>query len=170
VDVVLTRARDEAVPAALEAVYRARHADFLRVATAITGNVELGRDAVQDGLARALAARRSFRRSGSLEAWLWKVIVNAARNVRRETRRPEPSNKQVTVCYLHREALVDEAARVREEVARLPERQRLVLFLRYYADLDYAAIARVLGVRRGTVAATLNHAHTAVRRSLEVEE
>ena len=167
---VLTRARDEAVPAALEAVYRARHADFLRVATAITGNVELGRDAVQDGLTRALAARRSFRRTGSLEAWLWKVIVNAARNLRRDIRRPEPTSEQVTDCYLQEAARDDDAARLRERIARLPERQRLVLFLRYYADLDYAAIARVLGVRRGTVAATLNHAHAAVRSSLEVEE
>jgi RNA polymerase sigma factor (sigma-70 family) len=71
---------------------------------------------------------------------------------------------------LHDAALDDDAARLRERIARLPERQRLVLFLRYYADLDYAAIARVLGVRRGTVAATLNHAHAAVRSSLEVEE
>jgi RNA polymerase sigma factor (sigma-70 family) len=53
------------------------------------------------------------------------------------------------------------------EIGRLPERQRLALFLRYYADLDYAAIADVLGVRPGTVAATLNAAHTTLRRRLE---
>jgi RNA polymerase sigma factor (sigma-70 family) len=49
----------------------------------------------------------------------------------------------------------------------LPERQRLALFLRYYADLDYAAIADVLGIRPRTVAATLNAAHTRLRRRLE---
>src|SRR5206468_6238374 len=41
------------------------------------------------------------------------------------------------------------------------ERQRLVLFLRYYADLDYAAIADTLGIGPGTVGASLNHAHAA---------
>ena len=38
-------------------------------------------------------------------------------------------------------------------IAGLPERQRLVLFLRHYADLDYDTIAQVAGIERGTVAA-----------------
>ena len=51
-------------------------------------------------------------------------------------------------------------------IADLPERQRLVLFLRYYADLDYRQIADALGIRRGTVGATLNQAHAALRPML----
>ena len=42
-----------------------------------------------------------------------------------------------------------------------------MLFLRYYADLDYATIADTLGIAAGTVAATLNAAHQALRRQLE---
>jgi RNA polymerase sigma factor (sigma-70 family) len=52
-------------------------------------------------------------------------------------------------------------------VAGLPERQRLALFLRYYADLDYQSIAATLGVAPGTVGATLNAAHAALRNSLK---
>ena len=44
-----------------------------------------------------------------------------------------------------------------------------MLFLRYYADLDYRQIAQALGIREGTVGATLNHAHAAIRRALETE-
>lgn len=51
-------------------------------------------------------------------------------------------------------------------LASLPERQRLVLFLRYYADLDYEAIAHALGMRKGTVSSTLSHAHAAIRAAL----
>lgn len=55
-------------------------------------------------------------------------------------------------------------------IARLPERQRLTVFLRYYADLDYRTIAEVLEVELGTVSAALAAAHAALRRSiLEVE-
>jgi len=54
-----------------------------------------------------------------------------------------------------------ESAELRALVATLPERQRLVLFLRYYADLDYQAIGGVLGIATGTVSATLNQAHGA---------
>ena len=58
---------------------------------------------------------------------------------------------------------------LRSLVAGLPERQRTALFLRCYADLDYDAIAGVLGVRRGTVSALLQ-AHRSVRRALALEE
>jgi DNA-directed RNA polymerase specialized sigma24 family protein len=44
------------------------------------------------------------------------------------------------------------------------------LFLRYYADLDYASIAAALDIAEGTVGATLNAAHVALRRSLEEAE
>jgi len=60
-----------------------------------------------------------------------------------------------------------EESEVRAWVVSLPERQRLAVFLRYYADLDYRAIASVLGIEVGTVSATLSSAHTALRRSFK---
>jgi hypothetical protein len=50
-------------------------------------------------------------------------------------------------------------------IGALPERQRLVLFLRYYADLDHRGIATALGIRPGTVGAALHEAHRSVRNS-----
>ena len=50
---------------------------------------------------------------------------------------------------------------------RLPERQRLVVFLRYYADLDYRTIGQAAGIASGTVAATLSAAHASLRLDLE---
>ena len=64
---------------------------------------------------------------------------------------------------------VDEVG-VRAWIAALPERQRLAVYLRYYADLDYRAIASALDVEVGTVSATLSAAHRALRRSLEEVE
>jgi RNA polymerase sigma factor (sigma-70 family) len=52
-------------------------------------------------------------------------------------------------------------------VRALPERQRLVVFLRYWADLDYRSIAAALEIEVGTVSATLNAAHATLRRSLQ---
>jgi DNA-directed RNA polymerase specialized sigma24 family protein len=56
---------------------------------------------------------------------------------------------------------------IRSVIAALPERQRLVLFLRYYADLEYEAIAGTLDISPGTVGAALNAAHAALRSSLK---
>jgi RNA polymerase sigma-70 factor (ECF subfamily) len=49
----------------------------------------------------------------------------------------------------------------------LPERQRLAVFLRYYADLPYEEIAEALDISPGTVAASLNAARRALRRTYE---
>ena len=151
--------------AALEELFRLHHGEFLRVAAAITGSSDAGRDAVQEGLARALESRASFRGSGSLEAWLWRTVVNAARNMKARS----PVVAEAPEWYTPVAVENERAAAVRAAVRLLPERQRLVLFLRYYADLDYASIANVLGIRRGTVSATLSHAHGAMRRLLDEE-
>lgn len=52
-------------------------------------------------------------------------------------------------------------------IASLPERQRLVVFLGYSAELAYDQIAEALAMRPGTVAATLNGAHGTLRALLE---
>jgi RNA polymerase sigma factor (sigma-70 family) len=156
----------DATADSIEATYRARAHEFVRVATAIAGSREGGRDAVQEALARAFARRSTFRGSGTVEAWLWKAVVNSARNVRARS----PHVAEDFGMETSAEDGPDERrAAVRGAVAALPERQREALFLRYYADLDYAAIAAALGVRRGTVSATLNHAHEALREALEKE-
>ena len=75
-------ARGAAV-AEIEAVYRSRLDAFVRVCTALLGSREQAIDAVHDGFAAALTRRASFRGDGSIEGWLWAVVLNAARNYRR---------------------------------------------------------------------------------------
>jgi RNA polymerase sigma factor (sigma-70 family) len=165
-DLLPKPSRREATAAGIEAVYRARASEFLRVATAIAGSREGGRDAVQEALTRAFARRTTFRGTGTVEAWLWKAVVNSAHNVR--DRSPRVGECPDADADAH-DAVDERRNAVRAAVAALPERQRVALFLRYYADLDYAAIASALGVRRGTVSATLNHAHEALRAALGEE-
>ena len=60
---------DRKVVRELEALYRARYRQFLRVATAIVGDEAAAHDAVQDAFARALrSATTRFAVEGTLEA------------------------------------------------------------------------------------------------------
>jgi RNA polymerase sigma factor (sigma-70 family) len=59
---------------------------------------------------------------------------------------------------------------VRDALLRLSRRQRQVVVLRYWLDLDQQAIAETLGVAVGTVKATTNHAMTALRAALAIQE
>jgi RNA polymerase sigma factor (sigma-70 family) len=152
----------------LEDLYRGRYPHFLRVATAIVGDEASGHDAVQDGFAQAFREQQSFRGEGPLEAWVWRTVVNAALAARR--RRAARREAPEAAWMAKANGRADESA-VRTWVAALPERQRLAVYLRYYADLDYRAIAEALDVEVGTVSATLSSAHQALRRSMkEVEQ
>jgi RNA polymerase sigma factor (sigma-70 family) len=146
----------------LEALYRSRFQVFARVAASVTGDPERAHDAVQEAFATAVSKRGSFRGDGPLEAWLWRIVLNAARSDKRRGF-PAPAYDEPIAVNGHPE----EDAELRAALALLPERQRLAVFLRYYADLDYAAISEALGIRPGTVAATLNAAHAALRGRLE---
>jgi DNA-directed RNA polymerase specialized sigma24 family protein len=90
---------------------------------------------VQDAFASAVRKRRSFRGSGMLEAWVWRIVVNAARDAhRRAVAEPHEvsSNGRAPVLPLD----------------LLSGRRREIVFLHYYADLDYATIAAALAIRR----------------------
>jgi RNA polymerase sigma factor (sigma-70 family) len=152
--------REEACLREIEGAYRRDFARFLHVATAITGDVELAADAVQDGFARAIRLRKGYRGDGSLTGWLWRIVVNAARDQASEAKKlPSTDSADRTPTT----SVASDPPELRTLLAQLPERQRLVLFLRYYADLDYNAIATALGISSGTVGATLHAAHATLR-------
>jgi DNA-directed RNA polymerase specialized sigma24 family protein len=148
----------------LEDLYRRQYERFARVAAAVAGDVEAGHDSVQEGFASLLRGRDAFRGEAPLEAWAWRAVLNAARKAR--ARRLETVDDVGEVAA--GDGMVGDGAIVRGWVAALPERQRLAVFLRYYADLDYRAVAAALDVEVGTVSATLSSAHRALRKQLEV--
>jgi RNA polymerase sigma factor (sigma-70 family) len=154
--------------ATLELVYRTQFKAFLNTAMAYLGDREAAMDAVQEGVATAIRKRRSYRGEGTVEAWLWRIVVNSIRTQYRERAQrlrfgavPEEGEAGKDVP--------DEEAwdEVRAAVRRLPERQRLILFLRFYADMDYATIAEVAEIREGTVGASLNAAQARLRGLFE---
>jgi RNA polymerase sigma factor (sigma-70 family) len=154
----------------IEVVYRERFAEFVRVVAAITGDRASAADVVQDAFAVLIRKRALFRRRGSLDGWVWRTVVNTALNSkaaayrRRGDRSPpglEASNG--------RPEEIPGLASVRDQLGRLPRRQRLVVFLRYYADLEYSTIGETLGISPGTVASTLSGAHNSIRRGLSRE-
>jgi RNA polymerase sigma factor (sigma-70 family) len=132
---------------------------MLRTATAYLGDVEAAKEAVQEGVANAIRNRRTYRGEGTLEAWLWGVVLNAIRSANRE--RAHSRMLAETPAAGASDTTPDET--VRAAVRRLPERQRLALFLRFYADMDYATIADLLGTSEGTVGASLNAARNTLR-------
>jgi len=148
----------------LEALYRSRYRHFLRVALLIARDQGRAHDAVQEGFAAAIRSRKTYRAEGSLEAWVWRAVVNAAKKQHRD--RPTDALEGFERAASQNGDADDDRV-VRAWIAALPERQRLTVYLRYYADLDYREIAGVLEVEVGTVSAALSAAHRTLRKQIQ---
>ena len=147
----------------IEQLYRERYVGFRNALAPIVGSREAAHDVVQEAFATALRERRQLRREESLAPWVWQIAYRIAIRERRNTDTTELSDDLAVVDVARDPAL---AAAIRT----LPPKRRLVLFLRYFADLSYSEIATVCEISEGTVAATLARARTELLRDLEHEE
>jgi RNA polymerase sigma factor (sigma-70 family) len=151
----------------VEQIYRTRLPELCRVAAAISGSRQAAPDLVQEAFVRAVRRLDSFRGEGPLEGWLWRIVVNVASNGRREPLTLALSEDEPGV---ERSPISDARTELASAMLQLSERQRLIVFLHYYADLDYATIAEALSISSGTVGATLTTARAALGRAIEVKE
>jgi RNA polymerase sigma factor (sigma-70 family) len=147
---------------AIEALYRERYGRYRDAVATITGDGESARDVVQEAFARALRKRRSFRGEGSLEAWVWRIVLRTARE---QLRRRSGASLNGSIPAALTEPERDPA--LAEALRSLPAKRRLIVFLRYFADLSYAQIAEVCEVSEGTVGATLAQARAALEEQLQ---
>ena len=118
------------------------------------------------GVRPGAASHGNLRAADALEPWVWTIVLNEARRRSRTRELEEQSAPQVAPDDGEDD---QRAPIVRAAVRGLPARQREIAFLRYYADLDEQTIASVLGVRRGTVAATLHTVRSRVRAAIDEE-
>jgi RNA polymerase sigma-70 factor (ECF subfamily) len=147
---------------AIEGLYRRRYLAFRNGLAPVVGSREAARDVVQEAFARALRERGRFRGEGSLESWVWRIAIRVALASRRNGREVALEEALATAGLPEPERDPALAA----AVASLPARRRLVVFLRYFADLSYSDIAEICGIAEGTVAASLAQAHEALLETM----
>ena len=144
----------------IEDLFRQRREASLRLATFLVGDVAVAEEIVQDAF---LQVTRRWNRLDNPDGYLRTAVVNGCRShIRRLTRgrrRPLPKPR------LHVEA--PEHDDLWAVLARLPERRRAALVLRYYEDLPVAEIARLLGCRPGTVSSLLHRGLADLRKVVD---
>jgi RNA polymerase sigma-70 factor (ECF subfamily) len=152
-------------PEAIEAVYEQRYGAFRNALAGITGSYETAHDVVQESFARALANRGSYRGDGPLEAWIWTIAFRVALQVR-----AVPSTVRLDEAFEPRLPDAGRDEQLAAALQALPPRRRLIVFLRYVADLPYRQIADICDVSEGTVAATLAQAKAELAETLGYQE
>ena len=133
--------------------YRVR---AMRIAYGILHNRADAEDAVQEAFIRIYRSLGRFRGTGRFSTWLYRIVVNESLRVqsnRGSTEEVEPKHEAARSGVPNVQALI-----VRQCLASLPEKLRIVLALRGLEDLDYAEIGSILGIPVGTVRSRLHEA------------
>lgn len=141
-------------------LYRLHHLHLVRLATLLVGDQADAEDAVHDAFLRLW--RRHGDRVG-LENPLGYLTVAVMNNARSRLRRRKTAREHTPWFLPYAESAEDvvlarEHRHVIEAVKALPQRQREVLVLRYWADMSEGDIAAALGITRGTVKSSASRA------------
>ena len=157
---------------------------LVRQATALCGDGTLAEDLAQDTLIQAWKCIRRYNGQCQFFTWLCALLLNRFRNVLREKRPVAFSslrgNEQDGVQSLLENVadhgsrpdqateLFERAAFLRECIRKLPEKQRDVIYLRFYVDHSLESIAVALSCSIGTVKSRLFNALDRLRTMNEL--
>ena len=149
---------------------------FRFAAMVARGNAE-AEDIAQEALLKAIRKLDAYDPArGSIEAWLWSIVVSAARDAGRAagrrlalwerlTRLPEQSESIETIESIVLDRIAD--AQLLDAVRSLPSRDRTLIALRFGAGLDHAASGAAVGISAAAATMALRRALHHLRRRLE---
>lgn len=155
--------------AGLERELRKHHlASYGWALSCCDGDRQLAEDVLHESYLRVLDGRADFRGESAFRTWLFGVIRNVARAVRR--RAALRSLLTLRFARIAEPVAADETApdgaALRAALRRLPTRQREVLVLVYYQELSIAEAAETLGIALGTARAHHERGKAALRAAL----
>jgi len=131
--------------------------------------------ACQEAFIKAYTRLSAFDGRSKFSTWLMRIAINTSIDlIRKEQRRPTAEVPPENDLLPDRSAGPEELSRQRETVSQLfeklkalPEGQRRIFRLRFFAHLELEEIANILGVHPGTVKTQLHRAVHRLRRELE---
>jgi RNA polymerase sigma-70 factor (ECF subfamily) len=161
-----------AVPAVEDSV-RAAYPTLWRAAMVLVDARADAEDAVQETVARAVAAYDGFRGESSPTTWMCRILVGIAGEIRRKKQRARQAERGEAEARKASEPVRgledrEDLQAVLESLRSLPERQREAATLFYLEQLSYSEIAAALGISVGTVKSAISRARATIRSSLKV--
>jgi RNA polymerase sigma-70 factor (sigma-E family) len=145
--------------------YRVNQDPCLRTVLACVGDRQLAEDLVAEAFTRAWISWQKVSRHPAPRAWIVRTALNTRVSWwRRRGRESAVANVPDIASPESGETSLDPA--LLSVLRQLPQRQREVIALRVFLDLDTRATAKTLGIAEGTVTAHLSRAVTTLRAHL----
>jgi RNA polymerase sigma-70 factor (ECF subfamily) len=122
-------------------------------------------DVLQNTFMKAWNNLGDFQQKSKISTWLYRIAINEALDFVRRQKTKVSADEDLSVANrLMADDYFDgdEAqAMLQEAVARLPEVQRMVFNMRYFDEMKYSEISRILGTSEGALKASY---HIAVQK------
>ena len=153
-------------------LFRDHHLELVRLAVMMTGNLATAEDVVQDVYER-LHRRWPRLSSASGLAYARASVLNGCRTAHRRAvvrRRYAASLAGQAEFSADTESAAADRGALAVALRKLPSRQREVLVLRYYCDLDVAEIAAMLRIGPSAVRSTMSRGLAALAAAVGEEE
>ena len=144
---------------------------LLAVAVHVLGDFQTAQDATQEAFVLAFHKLATLRKPEAFGPWTARIARRVAAAMARRRRRIEPLSEEVAAESPPLDGRLDERIRlVLRQVARLPERQRQAILLRYFAGHGTEQIAEITGQPEGTVKAQISRGLAKLRERLKESE
>ena len=150
--------------------FKASWEPCLMAVVASTGSVQLAEDQVAEAFARAWLSWRKVRRHPAPRAWVVRTALNAGASWWRRRRRISELPLAGHDAAVPSDVDYGLDTALLTALRHLPDRQREVIALRVFLDLDFDTIAGLLGITPGTVRVHLSRAVTALRHKLSLSQ
>src|SRR6185437_13822690 len=152
--------------------YQSTRDDCLRIVLVAVGDQALAEELVAEAYARAWTAWRTVLCHPAPRAWVVRTALNTHVSWWRRHRREQTVDGRTALTHLDTtqhcpSADFDLDEGLAAAVRALPARQREVVTLRVFFDLDTDATAKLLGISAGTVGAHLHRALAALRTQIQ---
>ena len=166
--------------AAFDALFGRWGAPLLRYLERVVRDAAVAEELVQDAFLRVYGARERYRADARFSTWLYRIATNLALNELRRPRRRhyhastdtgEPGAPELASKAPGVERIVDarrQGDRVERELERLPERQRVALWLSAVEGRSYTEIAAVLETSEKSVKALVHRGRSTLVARMEV--
>jgi RNA polymerase sigma-70 factor (ECF subfamily) len=150
----------------------------------MTRNQAVAEELAQEVFLRVYRSRQTYAASAKFTTWLYRIATNLAVNHARDTKYERPENTvnidepdtdtgltvDVADRSLNAEQVIlrrERLAAIRQQVEKLPERQRAAVIMHKYQNMDYKQIAEVLKLSESATKSLLFRAYETLRETLK---
>ena len=147
---------------------------LLRLVLKFTRDLDLAEDVLQESFVKAYQKINQFEGRSSFKSWLYRIAINTAKNKLRSLKKDQVSIEDVQLSQgaEAESALLKEAvaARMKEEIDQLPDKQKAALMLRIYEDMSFKEIAQIMECPYDTAKANYRHGLMKLKASMKGDD